>query len=327
VLHLRLVVPPDVTRTVLDLLEGDEAVTNVVLLRGAARTPVVGDVVLADVAREDANLVIECLRGLGLDTSGSIAVENIDIDISQAARKANRAAPGEGSDAVIWEEVASRTHDDATLSVTYLLFLTIATMIAAVGVLLDNPILIVGSMVVGPEFGPLAGLCVGLVQGRGRFAWRASLGLIVGFPVAILATVVFAWALDFWEVVAREQLEGERPLTAFIYQPDALSWVVAFLAGIAGMLSLTSAKSGALVGVLISVTTVPAAANVALALAFSDYPEARGSLVQLAINLASIVLAGCLTLLVQRYVWSRRRLQPQHTATAEALFRRAHGSR
>jgi uncharacterized hydrophobic protein (TIGR00271 family) len=236
------------------------------------------------VAREGANSIIKSLRGLGLDASGSIAVESVDIEISQAARRANRAAPGEGSDAVIWEEVASRTHDDATLSVTYLLFLTIATMIAAVGVLLDNPILIVGSMVVGPEFGPLAGVCVGLVQGRRRFAWRASLGLIVGFPVAILATVVFAWALDFWEVVAREQLEGERPLTAFIYQPDALSWVVAFLAGIAGMLSLTSAKSGALVGVLISVTTVPAAANVALALAFSDYPEARGSLIQLAIN-------------------------------------------
>ena len=75
------------------------------------------------------------------------------------------------------------------------------------------------------------------------------------------------------------------PLTAFIYQPDTLSWIVAFLAGIAGMLSLTSAKSAALVGVLISVTTVPAAANVALALAFGEIAEARGSAIQLGINL------------------------------------------
>ncbi len=326
-LHLRLVVPTELTRDVLDLFEGDAAVTNVVLLRGAARTPVVGDVVLADVAREGANMVIDCLRGLGVDRAGSIAVETIDIDISQAARTAQRAAPGEGSDAVIWEEVATRTHDDATLSVTYLLFLTIATMIAAVGVLLDNPILIVGSMVVGPEFGPLAGLCLGIVQHRARFAWRSLLGIIVGFPVAILATVVFAWLLDFWGVVDRGLLDAERPLTAFIYQPDALSWVVAFLAGIAGMLSLTSAKSGALVGVLISVTTVPAAANVALALAYSDYAEAKGSLIQLGINLASIVLAGCLTLIVQRYVWSRRRLQSRHTPAAEEVYRRARGRR
>ena len=177
-LHLRLVVPTELTRDVLDLFEGDAAVTNVVLLRGAARTPVVGDVVLADVAREGANMVIDCLRGLGVDRAGSIAVETIDIDISQAARTAQRAAPGEGSDAVIWEEVATRTHDDATLSVTYLLFLTIATMIAAVGVLLDNPILIVGSMVVGPEFGRLRA-CVSASSSaapglRGGPCWASS---------------------------------------------------------------------------------------------------------------------------------------------------------
>ncbi|HJY24931.1 MAG TPA: DUF389 domain-containing protein, partial [Actinomycetes bacterium] len=304
-LHLRLVVPTNVTDDVLSLLEGDAAVTNVVLLPGAARSPA-GDVILADVAREGANAVIDCLRGLEVDKTGSIAVENVDVVLSETAREAQRAAPGESADAVVWEEVANRTHDDATLSVTYLLFLTIATMIAAVGVLLDNSILIVGSMVVGPEFGPLAGLCLGIVQRRARFAWRSFLGIVVGFPIAILATVVFAWLLDLWDVVDREQLDAERPLTAFIYQPDALSWVVAFLAGVAGMLSLTSAKSGALVGVLISVTTVPAAANVALGLAYGDVPEARGSLVQLGINLGSIVVAGCLTLIVQQYVWSRR---------------------
>ena len=321
-LHLRLVVPTNVTDDVLSLLEGDAAVTNVVLLPGAARSPA-GDVILADVAREGANAVIDCLRGLEVDKTGSIAVENVDVVLSETAREAQRAAPGESADAVVWEEVANRTHDDATLSVTYLLFLTIATMIAAVGVLLDNSILIVGSMVVGPEFGPLAGLCLGIVQRRARFAWRSFLGIVVGFPIAILATVVFAWLLDLWDVVDREQLDAERPLTAFIYQPDALSWVVAFLAGVAGMLSLTSAKSGALVGVLISVTTVPAAANVALGLAYGDVPEARGSLVQLGINLGSIVVAGCLTLIVQQYVWSRRRLQSRHTPAAEDVYRRA----
>ncbi|MET0915285.1 MAG: DUF389 domain-containing protein [Jiangellaceae bacterium] len=37
------------------------------------------------------------------------------------------------------------------------------------------------------------------------------------------------------------------------------------MAGIAGILSLTAAKSGALIGVLISVTTVPAAGRSAVA--------------------------------------------------------------
>jgi predicted transcriptional regulator len=78
-----------------------------------------------------------------------------------------------------------------------------------------------------------------------------------------------------------------------------LSWIVGFLAGVAGVLALTSAKSGALVGVF-SVTTIPGAANAAVAVAYWVPSEAVGSSIQLLINLASIVLAGVLTLVVQR---------------------------
>ena len=95
-------------------------------------------------------------------------------------------------------------------------------------------------------------------------------------------------------------LIAERPLTSFIWKPDALSWIVGFLAGIAGMLALTSAKSGALVGVLISVTTIPAAANAAVALAYWVPSEAIGSAIQLVINLSAIAVAGTLTLFLLR---------------------------
>jgi len=188
----------------------------------------------------------------------------------------------------------------------YLTFMVVATVIAGIGVLLDQPILIVGAMVVGPEFGPLAALCVGLVRGRWALVRSAVLALAAGFTAGMLVTVLTTWLLDWTGLVSREMLLGERPLTSFIWQPDALSWVIGFLAGIAGMLSLTSAKAGTLVGVLISVTTVPAAANAAVALAYGVPDEAVGSALQLLINLAAIVTAGVLTLLVQRVAWRRR---------------------
>jgi uncharacterized membrane protein len=50
--------------------------------------------------------------------------------------------------------------------VTYLTFMVVAMLIASIGVLLDQPILIVGAMVVGPEFGPLVALCVSIVARR-----------------------------------------------------------------------------------------------------------------------------------------------------------------
>ena len=125
----------------------------------------------------------------------------------------------------------------------------VATIIASVGVMLDQPILIVGAMVVGPEFGPLVALCVGIVSREPRQAAEAVGTLVLGFAVGIAATMVTTWLLDAIGVLAESMLTAERPLTSFIWQPDALSWIVAFLAGIAGMLSLTSKKSGALVGV------------------------------------------------------------------------------
>lgn len=69
------------------------------------------------------------------------------------------------------------------------------------------------------------------------------------------------------------------------------------------MLSLTSAKAGMLVGVAISVTTVPAAANAAVAVVYQDYSQAVGSAVQLLLNLLGIVVAGVLTLAVQHALW------------------------
>ncbi|WP_158861653.1 hypothetical protein [Leifsonia sp. AG29] len=56
----------------------------------------------------------------------------------------------------------------------------VATMIAAKGVVFAEPILIVGAMVVGPDFGPLAALSVGLVRWLARMigqpASRSSSG-------------------------------------------------------------------------------------------------------------------------------------------------------
>ncbi len=112
---------------------------------------------------------------------------------------------------------------------------------------------------------------------------------------------------------------GEHPLTDFISKPDAFSFIVAFVAGAAGMLSLTSAKSGALIGVLVSVTTIPAAANIGVAAAYGEWGEFRGALLQLVLNLTAIVLAGVGTLFVERLIYvKRRRAHLQDSAREQA---------
>ncbi|UPZ30806.1 DUF389 domain-containing protein [Streptomyces sp. LRE541] len=303
-LHLRLITPSDRTDAVIRLIEETVGTAHLAVVPGAARNPV-GDIVMVDVAREAGDELIGGLRELEIDRTGSIAVEDIDLSLSKRADQAEVDAPGEGADAVLWEQLAEATHEESTLSVTYLAFITLATMIAACGVILDNAILIVGAMAVGPEFGPLAGFSTAVVRRRPRLALRSLVALLVGFAVAMAVTVLFSLLMDGLGLFTEDMLEGDRPNTAFVYAPDAFSFVVAVLAGIAGTLSLTSAKSGLLVGVAISVTTVPAAANAAVALSYGDTSQTLGSTNQLLLNLLGIVLAGTLTLATQKWLWSK----------------------
>ncbi|MDR6975453.1 putative hydrophobic protein (TIGR00271 family) [Streptomyces sp. 3330] len=305
-LHLRLITPTGSTDDVVALIENTVGTTHLVVMPGAARNPA-GDVVLCDVAREAGDELLSGLQELGLDQDGSIAVENIDLSLSTRADRAEKEAPGEGADAVLWEHLTDATHEESTLSVTYLAFITLATVIAACGVVLDNAVLIVGAMAVGPEFGPLAGVCTSIVQRAPRLALRSLIALLAGFAVAMAVTVGFSLFMDAIDLFSKEQLEADRPQTGFVYAPDAFSFIVALLAGAAGTLSLTSAKSGALVGVAISVTTVPAAANAAVALSYGDMAQTRGSTEQLLLNLLGIILAGTLTLLAQKWLWSKQR--------------------
>ncbi|MCC0096496.1 DUF389 domain-containing protein [Streptomyces flavotricini] len=305
-LHLRLIIPADRTKAVISAIESTVGTTHLVVLPGAAREPL-GDVVLCDVAREAGDELLNELRGLGIEEDGSIAVENIDLSLSRRAEAAEEEAPGEAADAVLWEQLTEATHEESTLTFTYVAFMILATMIAACGVVLDNAILIVGAMAVGPEFGPLAGVCTGVVQRRPRLALRSLGALLIGFALAIVATTVFSLGMDAIGQFNAEMLEQPRPNTGFIWRPDPLSFVVSLLAGMAGVLSLTSAKSGALVGVAISVTTVPAGANAAVALGYGDFAQMWGSAEQLLLNLCGIMLAGVLTLYGQKALWRTQR--------------------
>ena len=309
--------PSQTAQNALKLLESAPSVCNLILLEGAAKKPA-GDVILCDVAREDASVIVSDLKELGIPKEGSIAMEDIDSQISDAADRAEVAAKGAPSDAVVWEEVESRTSENTEFSASFVIFMVLACLIASVGIMLDSPILIIGAMVVGPEFGPIAGLCVALVQRRPALARRSLLPLAVGFPLGIAVTFAFVVIAKETGIVPDDFSVTEHPNTQFISHPDAFSFIVAAFAGAAGMLSLTNAKSGALVGVLISVTTIPAAANIAVAAAYSDGGEAGGAALQLGVNLGAIMLAGVLTLFVQRKLYQRRRRLHLEDASREA---------
>jgi uncharacterized hydrophobic protein (TIGR00271 family) len=305
VLHLRVIAPTELREPVIDVLTANPGVAHVVFHRDAAIDPR-GDEITADIARESANDVVDGLKALGVKERGAITLDFIDTVLSTRAYRAEDEAEGDPADAVVWDELAARTREESTLNVTYLMFLCLACLIAAVGVVTDSPVTVVGAMVVGPEFGPLAALAVALVRRRMYLARRAAAALLIGFPLAMLVTALGVLA---GEAVGWITLQNIRELSEvdFIFQVGPLSFVVALFAGAAGMLSLVSAKSAALVGVFISVTTVPAAGFAVVAATVGDWAVAGQSAAQLAVNLVGIVIAGVLVLWMRQLVERRQR--------------------
>ena len=173
------------------------------------------------------------------------------------------------------------------------------------GILTNSQILIVGAMVVGPEYDAIIAAALGISQ-RDRSAIRDGLlALASGFFAAIVVTFAFGVAVRASGKAPEQFLAGVRPVSDLINSPNVFSVVVAILAGLVGVVSLTESRANALIGVFISVTTIPAAADIGVSLAFGSWSEAGGSTVQLLLNVIILITVSAAGLTAQRTIWRR----------------------
>ncbi|MEV0183346.1 DUF389 domain-containing protein [Streptomyces sp. NPDC050625] len=302
--HFRMVTPPALTQQTVDLLTADGRVLNLVVVKSAAQEPV-GDALECDVMRGAANGVLAGLHRLGIDRGGSIAVDDVDMMFSQRAERIEADQPRTLVHTPLWAAVEAHIRAEGTYLPSFYLFLVIAGLIGSVGIMTNSQILIVAAMVVGPEYSAITSIALGLDRGNRRRVRDGLRALTLGFLLAIVVTLGFA-ALARGAGFQSEAFElGLRPVSHLINTPDFFSVVVAALAGVVGIVSLTEARGSALLGVFISVTTIPAASDIAVSIAFADWHEAWGSLVQLLLNIVVLVVVGVLTLRLQRRIWRR----------------------
>jgi len=310
-LHVRVASPAALTTGVVGLLTADPAVMNLVVLPGAVHGQA-SDAVQFDLARAGANPVLRRLRDLQADQLGPIVVEESDAVIG-AGQPDRPHLPGRrhgsfhGELAPVWDLVESKIAADSTYAPSFFVLLILAGLIGAVGILTNSTILIVGAMVVGPEYNATIAVALG-IERRDPVAVRRGLrALVLGFVLAIAMTMLLSLVIRWTGQVPPSYEKGIRPVSDLINSPDLFSVIVAVLAGIIGVVSLTEARAGALIGVFISVTTIPAAADIGLSLAFHSWDAARGATLQLLLNLVLLIVVGALALRAQRLVWRDRR--------------------
>jgi uncharacterized hydrophobic protein (TIGR00271 family) len=311
--HIRLVSPDNLTEHLVDVLLADSGVSNLVVLTGSARRPD-GDAVQFDVPARSANFVLRQLEAFADDRRGSITIESVDAAIGEQATPPPRHRLVQRDIAPVWDIVEAKIRSDAIYAPSFYILLAIAGLIGAVGILTNSQILIVGAMVVGPEYNAIMGIALGIDKQETPPILRGALALLAGFTAAIIVTLIFGLAIRWSGNTPEAYSLGLRPVSSLIDNPNLYSVIVAVLAGIVGVVSLTEARAAALIGVFISVTTIPAAADTGLSIAYANWSEASGSALQLLLNVTVLIAIGALGLRLQRIIW-RVRSHAQGPAT------------
>ena len=303
-LHVRVVSPQELTPRLVTALTGEPGVRNLVVLAGAARRPE-GDALNFDLTDESANPVLRQLRRLDLSTRGSVTVSQVNVTFDDPRNATQMRRYARREQIPVWAVVEGTIRANATYPPSFYVLLVVAGLIAAVGILTNSQILVVGAMVVGPEYFAIIAAALGCSKRDGPLVQEALTALSRGFLAAVIVTFLFALAIRGAGVAPAAFLNGARPVAELINSPNVFSVIVAVLAGVVGVVSLTESRANALIGVFISVTTIPAAASIGVSVAFSSWHAAAGSLFQLLLNVVILIAVGAGGLSAQRALWHR----------------------
>jgi uncharacterized hydrophobic protein (TIGR00271 family) len=250
---------------------------------------------LSDAAVDDA---LSRVRGLGLPSEDIVLVRLDSIGPATAQRPLA---------SVIWADLLSQAGVNARPFARYLVFMACAGVIAAFGVIYANSTLVVGAMAISPDTLPICAAATALVLRRRRLAARAVATLLIGLGCAGLMAALVTFAVHGVGLGPAQFLHGDQQFLAGLSTVNIATPIVAFAAGVAGVLALETRASSA-VGVGISVTTIPASAYLGVAAGVGDAGEALGTLPVLGVNIAMLLTGGSLTLLAQRALgrWEER---------------------
>jgi uncharacterized hydrophobic protein (TIGR00271 family) len=211
---------------------------------------------------------------------------------------------GEGGiDGFSWVEVLGQARANSRPLARYLALINVAAVIAALGVIESNSILIVGAMAVSPDLLPICATSVGLVRGDRVLSRRAFATLTLGLGLVVVTAAVLT-ALLKGAGFLPDGFDVDQSSLSTLAVTDYSTVLIALAAGVAGMLAFETRASQA-VGVAISVTTIPASAYLGVAIGGGGIEHALGALVVLAVNVGLLIAGGTLTLLVQRVLPNR----------------------
>ena len=179
-LTLRLSVDSERAGQVSAALQQAEGVRR--LVRGSTESASEEVVLSADITPSGADEVMSILGDLQVDEDDYLLARLEVVAPSPAGRRWR-----DETSSFAWVEVMGEARANARPLARYLTLMGVAGVIAALGVITSNTILIVGAMAVSPDLLPICSTCVGIVGGRWRLARLAFVTLTIGLRWSVAA--------------------------------------------------------------------------------------------------------------------------------------------
>lgn len=184
-------------------------------------------------------------------------------------------------------EVREEMSDNAQPGVNYFVLSILSSIIAALGLLLNSPAVVIGAMLVAPLMSPVLGFSLGIILGEIRLIRISFESVFKGVIASILVSVLVGLLSPFKEMT---------PEIMSRTQPTLLDLFIALASGMAGAYAISRKDvSAALPGVAIAAALAPPLSVVGIGLALSRPDIAGGSMLLFITNIISINLGAVIT--------------------------------
>ncbi|WP_436936454.1 TIGR00341 family protein [Halovenus marina] len=296
---VQITIPSGKRETILSALD-DEEIDYVVTDETSNRET--SAVVYVPLPTNAVEPTLDRLREVGLDDDTFTVVLEANTVISRRFEALeDRYAEERDEDRIARDELTAAAADLAPSTRTYVIMTVVSAVVATAGLLLDSPAVVVGSMVIAPLVGPAMAASVGTVVNEREMFRRGVRLQVLGLLLAVGAAFLFAFVVRHIHLVPPLADVTTIPEIRERVSPDFLSLIIAVGAGVAGIVSLMTGVSAALVGVMIAVALIPPAATVGIGLAWGQPFVSFGSAVLLLVNVLSINLSALIALWYSGY--------------------------
>lgn len=241
------------------------------------------------VDNEKRQAVLDALQSvLMASENASILILPVEAVLSQEPAGDTAQEDKHSSVALTREELYNDIEKNARLDSTYLLLVSLSTIVAAIGLLEDNVTVVIAAMVIAPLLGPNIAFAFSTSLGDSRLMWRSLKTNLAGIAIAFIICVAIGY---FW----RWGLESDELMSRTRVGLDSV--VLALASGAAAVLSLITGLASVLVGVMVAVALLPPTATLGIMLGSGEIALAGGAALLLAVNIVCLNLAAKLVFL------------------------------